>query len=132
MKINDLVKRAGQASIDKGFREKHVDFGTRLMLTVSELSEALEADRKKRMADLQEFEEAISNSQFDRFTEDEFNEIWNSLFERHIKDTVQDELADAVIRIADMCQYYGFDLERHIMLKMEYNSYRPRKHGKEY
>jgi NTP pyrophosphatase (non-canonical NTP hydrolase) len=40
------------------------------------------------------------------------------------------ELADAVIRIADLCGYLGIDLEYAIELKMSYNRTRPHKHGK--
>jgi NTP pyrophosphatase (non-canonical NTP hydrolase) len=45
---------------------------------------------------------------------------------------VEDELADAVIRIADMCGAFGIDLERHVVEKLEYNRHRPRTHGKVY
>ncbi len=39
------------------------------------------------------------------------------------------ELADAVIRIADLCGYYGIDLSRLLQIKMEYNEGRPMRHG---
>ena len=48
------------------------------------------------------------------------------------KDTFEDEIADTVIRIFDMCEGFGIDLERHIELKLEYNRTRPYKHGKKY
>ena len=40
------------------------------------------------------------------------------------------ELADLVIRVADLCGFYGIDLEAVIRMKMEYNSTRPKMHGK--
>lgn len=40
------------------------------------------------------------------------------------------ELADAVIRIMDTCEWLGVDLENAIRLKMEYNRGRPHMHGK--
>lgn len=40
------------------------------------------------------------------------------------------ELADAVIRILDMCGRYGIDLEDVILRKHEYNKTRPIRHGK--
>ena len=49
-----------------------------------------------------------------------------------MKDTFEDEIADTVIRIFDMCEGFGIDLERHIELKLEYNRTRPYKHGKKY
>lgn len=42
------------------------------------------------------------------------------------------ELADAVIRIADLCGALGIDLEEVIAKKMGYNESRPYRHGKRY
>ena len=42
------------------------------------------------------------------------------------------ELADAVIRIADLCGYLGIDLDTVISEKMAYNETRPFKHGKRF
>lgn len=43
---------------------------------------------------------------------------------------LEEELADAVIRIRDLCGGLNIDLEECIDLKMEYNATRPDKHGK--
>lgn len=40
------------------------------------------------------------------------------------------ELADAVIRIMDLAEYMGYDLEHLMERKHEYNRTRPYKHGK--
>lgn len=40
------------------------------------------------------------------------------------------ELADCVIRIMDVCEYHGIDLEQAVIDKMKYNETRPYKHGK--
>ena len=42
------------------------------------------------------------------------------------------ELADAVIRIADLCGQLGLDLTQALELKMNYNASRPFKHGKNF
>jgi NTP pyrophosphatase (non-canonical NTP hydrolase) len=39
------------------------------------------------------------------------------------------ELADAVIRILDICGIYGIDLEKVLMEKMEFNKTRSYRHG---
>jgi NTP pyrophosphatase (non-canonical NTP hydrolase) len=49
-----------------------------------------------------------------------------------IKDTVEDELADVIIRTLDLCGYLGIDIEKHVELKMRYNESREYKHGKNY
>lgn len=42
---------------------------------------------------------------------------------------IPSELADTVIRIFDLCGYYGIDLETAILEKMKYNKVRPYRHG---
>lgn len=39
------------------------------------------------------------------------------------------ELADVIIRVADMCGRYGIDLEAALRIKQVFNRTRPRKHG---
>lgn len=98
----------------------HLDIekGTALMLTVSELSEALEALRKDCRADITNFDTEVSILGF------------QDAFKAHIKDTFEDEIADALIRILDMCAKYNIDIDFHVKQKMLYNSQRPYKHGK--
>jgi NTP pyrophosphatase (non-canonical NTP hydrolase) len=53
-------------------------------------------------------------------------------FENYIKNSFEDELADVVIRIMDLCGYLHIDLEAHILAKMQYNATREKLHGKRY
>lgn len=53
-------------------------------------------------------------------------------FEESIKDTFEDEIADAVIRLLDLSAGLGIDLEWHIRSKVEYNKNRQKLHGKLY
>lgn len=66
-----------------------------LCLVISELSEAVEADRIDRHADLAKFNEAINGPECE------------IAFKYYIKDTVEDELADAAIRILDLAGANG-------------------------
>ena len=79
--------------------------GELLMLVVSEVSEAFEEVRKGKS-----------------MTETYYSE--NGKMEG-----VPSELADVVIRIMDMCEHYGIDLEKVIKEKHEYNKTRHYKHG---
>lgn len=42
---------------------------------------------------------------------------------------IPSELADVVIRVMDMCEHYGINLDKAIREKHEYNKTRPYKHG---
>ena len=124
--LNELAAQAYEASCNKGFYDKPVETGTRLMLIVSEVSEALEADRRGIYCDLSDFDsetQVTPRTECDPFTDK---------FERHIKDTFEDEIADTFIRLLDLCGFMNIDIERHIALKMQYNSLRSFKHGKSY
>lgn len=132
MKINELVRKAHTCAIEKGFYQKPVELGTALMLITSEMSEALEADRNDRRANLKAFEVLLKDSDNLDFTKDELNEYLSNNFELMMKDTLEDELADAVIRICDLCGHLNIDLEKHIEHKLNYNKLRDAKHGKRY
>lgn len=49
-----------------------------------------------------------------------------------VDQVIEDILAGAVIRIADLCGYLGIDLDAVISEKMAYNETRPFKHGKRF
>ena len=120
--LKELGRRAFETAKAKGFHDEPIDIPRALMLTVSELAEALEADRKNKRADLSAF--------FDKGPCEIFP--FREKFEVHVKDTFEDELADATIRLLDLSTALGIDLEMHVLLKMQYNEGRGYKHGKRY
>lgn len=89
------------------------------MLCTSELAEALEADRKEKYADLEMFASLSKLSE-------------KVAFEDHVKDTIEDELADTIIRILDICKAKNIDIGKHVELKMKYNAGQEMLHGKKY
>lgn len=95
-----------------------------LMLIVSELSEAMEADRVDG--------EPPITDQTRRAVEKAQGSDFKDAFETRIKNSFNDELADAVIRLLDVSFGSGIDLEWHIAQKIRYNKMRPRMHGKKY
>ena len=99
--FNLLAKKAFDNAKAKGFHDKpHTDAHC-LMLVACELAEAVEADREGRRSDRRTY----------NFLLQEYGEpLEKHLFEKHIKDTVEDELADAVIRLLDFAGMKGFDI----------------------
>ncbi len=127
--LNTLSEQIHRANREKGFYDNDNEIGTKLMLVVSELSEALEADRKNRYADLKTLECCILADDIDNDQKDNY---YMESFEKTVKDTFEDEIADTMIRLFDLCGYLGIDIAKHIDYKLKYNSLRPYKHGKEY
>lgn len=128
MNINAIAQEIHQINVEKGFWEDRAtkNIGEVLMLIVSELSEALEAHRKDHWSvKKEEFQNKFALSESDET-------LWKTLFETHVKNTFEDEIADTVIRILDVCAGLDIDVEWHITQKMKYNKMRPYKHGKAY
>ena len=122
MEINILQKQIHKRAMEKGFYDAPHNIGMDLMLIVSELAEALEADRNEDRCDLKAFNEVLISEQYDYAT----------CFKKYVHNTLEDEIADAFIRLLDFAECWGIDLERHVFLKMEYNKTRPRLHAKKY
>ncbi len=136
--VNSLCLFAHHTASKKGFWDKEKEIGTVLMLIVSELGEACEAHRKGKRtvwdnyfdeyARLQESSKEVTTKELATFEQQAFTQA----FQKHIKDTFEDELADTFIRLGDLCGKLGIDIDTHIRLKMRYNETRPRLHGKKY
>jgi NTP pyrophosphatase (non-canonical NTP hydrolase) len=91
-----------EINTSKGFWEEgqNRDQGEAVALIVSELSEAIEAHRKdKRTVEPLTFEQTAR-----------YHGTWDSWFKTRIKDTVEDEIADTVIRILDCCKGWSWPL----------------------
>jgi NTP pyrophosphatase (non-canonical NTP hydrolase) len=107
-----------------GWHDKTHNVGERLMLIVSELSEALDADRIGKKANIRGFYSDLANAGI--ISDDETMTFYQSMeykrsFESTMKDTFEDELADALIRLLDLAQEHGIDLDRHVQEKLRYN-----------
>ena len=87
-KVQELIKRAYSIAATHGFHEVDRSNAHWLMLVVSEIGEMVEADRKSRRAFVGD-KLSISDETFAEW------------FESNVKDTLEDELADVVIRICD-------------------------------
>jgi NTP pyrophosphatase (non-canonical NTP hydrolase) len=132
--MKNLISQAHEMAKSKGFWDGERNKSELLMLIVSELAEALEALRKDHYADQDVVESLSHDLELDR-TDEEFllKAInWKTSFEKGVKSSFEDELADVAIRLFDLCGGLGVDLEKHIEMKMKYNSMRGYKHGKKF
>ncbi len=104
--INELIEKAHGLAREKGWYDGNAgqrNFGEMLALVHSEASEALEAYRETGMDD--------------------------SVSPTGKPEGVASEFADVVIRIADMCGFYGIDLQEAIAKKHAFNMTRAYRHG---
>lgn len=100
MSLNELGKEIFANNVVKGFYDEPTTFAARIALMHSELSEALEADRKGLMDD--------------KLTNRDGREV---------------ELADCLIRILDCATFMRMDIHGAVIEKIAYNKTREYKHG---
>ena len=121
--LNELSQQIHANAVAKGFWDKIPNFGELLMLTVSELGEAMEADRKDKRTDKEHLKWVASLKN---------DSVADEFFKNHIKDTVEDEMADAIMLLLSISASRKIDIQAHITAKMRYNAGRPKLHGKRY
>lgn len=105
--LNELRYRAYKTACEHGFHEEELSNRHFLMLVITELSEAVEADRKGRRCDIEYYkflynEHINSNSEY----------LKKLLFNRYVKDSIGDELADAAIRLLDLAGLRSVEVQR--------------------
>lgn len=116
MELAEIQKQSYSNAVAHGFYDEITEdqkddstfLGSRLMLMVSELAEALEEVRAGHSP-------------------------WEIYFNAEKPDKPEGfpvELADLVIRVADTAEWLGLNLSKIIEMKHQYNVSRPYKHGK--
>lgn len=106
-KLQSLSVEIHKNACNHGWHEEKHSPEHWLGLVMSEVSESVEADRCGRRAKIKMFERAASAN----FEEGIRQRVWKHWFETCIKDSVEDEMADVVIRLLDMAyELYGDDM----------------------
>lgn len=94
--LNALKDKAHKTAVEHGFYEEVKPDAFYLGLIMSEAGKAINADRKGMHADTKRFEEDPGEWAFDLS------------FRIYIKDSVEDEIADIVIRLLDFAGLRGY------------------------
>lgn len=88
-KVQEFIVRAYETSCNHGFHDVERSDEHLLMLVLSEIGEMVEADRKNRRFDMEKYRNGFDSDKV--------------MFEKYVKDTLEDELADVCIRLFDFC-----------------------------
>lgn len=100
MNLNELRDKAYRNAVTHGFHDEELSNEHCLCLVISELMEAVEADRKGRLGKKCKSRFDIDYNRYPALEEEE--KRFKSSFEKNVKDSLPDELADAAIRLLDL------------------------------
>ena len=114
--LNTLSKEVFEANKAKGFHDVEVSNETLLMLVITELSEAIEADRKSKRAQWDAYNKDLNY--YCNWSKDSigYKEREIHAFSVYIKDSLEDELADAVIRLLDLAGLRGLEIDNDLRI----------------
>ena len=108
---NELRDKAYNCAVAHGWHKDKIFFTTELMLVITEVAEAVNADRKgKHVPDSNKDAFLRNNALQSKY----MPEVFKRNFETFIKDSVEDELADVVIRVLDMAGNHNVNLDEGI------------------
>lgn len=107
---------ARRSALARGFDEAKNPVEFAIAGIVSELGEMFHASRRKHFAD-----RIIADELYAKLCEGKFDK---ELFESKIKDSFEDEIADAIIWLCNVAESRKVDLAKHIKLKQAYNATR--------
>lgn len=104
MTRNEFAYKAHENAKDKGFWQERLSNEHCLMLVVTEIAEMVEADRKDKRAKKEEYLKHIAIGV-------PAHAHSPAGFEAFIKNSVEDEMADIAIRLADLAGALGLDFD---------------------
>lgn len=105
--LNALRDECYKIACEHGWHDEEHSERHFLCMVISELMEAVEADRIDRHADLESLNDAASVYP------------WVRCFATYVKDTVENELADAAIRILDLAGLQDCDIGEAVTVRLK-------------
>lgn len=112
MNLNELRDRAYKNACEHGFHEQEYSDDHYLMLVICELAEAVEADRKGKRAKVDWFKKKMETSLICQGLDPTISKErgYEVAYNETIKGSIEEELADTVIRLLDLAGLRGIDL----------------------
>ena len=113
MNLNELRDKAYKTACEHGFHDQELSNNHFLCLVISELMEAVEADRKGRRANVDRYNKKIANSRICQGLDSDIPKErgYEVAYNETIKGSIEEELVDAVIRLLDLAGLRGISLE---------------------
>lgn len=113
MNLNELRDKAYKTACEHGFHDQELSNNHFLCLVISELMEAVEADRKGRRANVDRYNKKIANSRICQGLDSDIPKErgYEVAYNETIKGSIEEELADAVIHLLDLAGLRGISLE---------------------
>ena len=110
--LNALRDRAYKTACEHGFHDEELSDAHMLCLVISELMEAVEVDRKGKRANVDRYNKKIANSRICQWLDPDIPKErgYEVAYNETIKGSIEEELADAVIRLLDLAGLRGIDL----------------------
>ena len=111
--LNALRDRAYKTACEHGFHDQELSNEHCLCLVISELMEAVEADRRGKRANVDRYNKKIANSRICQGLDPDIPKErgYEVAYNETIKGSIEEELADAVIRLLDLAGLRGISLE---------------------
>lgn len=111
--LNALRDGAYKTACEHGFHDQELSNEHCFCLVISELMEAVEADRKGKRANVDRYNKKIANSRICQGLDPDIPKErgYEVAYNETIKGSIEEELADAVIRLLDLAGLRRISLE---------------------
>lgn len=121
--LNALRDRAYKTACEHGFHNTELSNEHLLCLVISELMEAVEADRNdnwNRIAKVEQFKKKLEISRICQGLDPEISKErgYEVTYNTYIKGSIDEELADAVIRLLDLAGLRNLNLNRFALVNV--------------
>lgn len=118
--LNALRDRAYKTACEHGFHDQELSNEHCLCLVISELMEAVEADRKGKRANVDWYNKKIANSRICQGLDPDIPKErgYEVAYNETIKGSIEEELADAVIRLLDLAGLRNLNLNRFALVNV--------------